>query len=79
MALNVEERQAAALKQMLQLRRPNTGTFTAPSAVIQGGTTASTAWKVFIFDDEAKAVLAPLMTVGSRYRREALCILRNAP
>ncbi|KAL8443916.1 hypothetical protein Emed_006511 [Eimeria media] len=58
MAFDLEQRQTAALQEMLQLKRPQASAF--------GGPTSATAapWKILVFDEAAKDVLAPLMTVG---------------
>lgn len=59
MAFDLEQRQTAALQDMLQLRKPQTASF--------GGMAAGSGspWKVLIFDEASKEVLAPLMTVCS--------------
>ncbi|KAL8444229.1 hypothetical protein Emag_005630 [Eimeria magna] len=58
MAFDLEQRQTAALQEMLQLKRPQASAF--------GGPYSATAapWKILVFDEAAKDVLAPLMTVG---------------
>ncbi|KAL8439002.1 hypothetical protein Efla_002411 [Eimeria flavescens] len=58
MAFDLEQRQTAALQDMLQLRRPQSSAFGGPSAA------SAAPWKILIFDEAAKDVLAPLMTIG---------------
>ena len=68
MAFDLEQRQTAALQEMLQLKRPQLSLFGARGAADTPGSTRSqhtpkSPWKVLIFDDVAKDILAPLMTV----------------
>ncbi|KAL8272824.1 hypothetical protein Esti_003263 [Eimeria stiedai] len=58
MAFDLEQRQTAALQEMLQLKRPQASAFGGPSSV------TAAPWKILVFDEAAKDVLAPLMTVG---------------
>lgn len=58
MAFDLEQRQTAALQEMLQLKKPQTSAFGGRG----GGGGAP--WKVLIFDEVAKDILAPLMTIG---------------
>ncbi|CDJ38840.1 hypothetical protein ETH_00042965 [Eimeria tenella] len=66
MSFDLEQRQTAALQEMLQLRKPQNSAFGGPRGPLSGGPQqpGGGPWKVLIFDEAAKDILAPLMTVG---------------
>ncbi|KAL8430854.1 hypothetical protein ACSSS7_005667 [Eimeria intestinalis] len=66
MAFDLEQRQTAALQEMLQLKRPQASAFGGPSSA------TAAPWKILVFDEAAKDVLAPLMT-GSMFEAWGLC------
>lgn len=69
MAFDLEQRQTAALQEMLQLRKPQTSAFGGRGGGASFGgpqTGSSSPWKILIFDQTAKDILAPLMTVNTR-------------
>ncbi|PFH36514.1 Sec1 family protein [Besnoitia besnoiti] len=71
MSLNLQERQTAAIQAMLALASQRT--LAQPGAhspqIASTLPQASTAWKILVFDDVAKDLLAPLMTVGMLRRQ----------
>ncbi|XP_026194009.1 protein sly1 [Cyclospora cayetanensis] len=63
MSFDLEQKQTTALQEMLQLRKPQTSAFGGRGGSFGGHPVGGGApWKVLIFDEAAKDILAPLMT-----------------